>query len=39
MFRPSIQKVRFLFLIALISVLLFYIIEKTVFFQKHDDYY
>jgi len=38
MFRPSIQKVRFLFLIALISILLFYIIEKTVFFQKHDDY-
>ena len=38
MFRPSIQKVRFLFLIALVSVLLFYIIEKTVFFQKHDDY-
>ena len=38
MFRPSIQKDSVLFLIAFISVLLFYISTETVFFEKHDDY-
>ena len=38
MFRPSIQRDSVLFLIAFISVLLFYIAAKTVFFEKHDDY-
>ena len=38
MFRPSIQKDSILFLMAVISAFLFYMINQNIFFQKHDDY-
>ena len=38
MFRPSIQKNRVLFLIALLSIVLFYIVSSNIIFVKKNDY-
>ena len=38
MFRPSIQKNSVLFLMALLSIFLFYIVSSTIIFEKKDDY-
>ena len=38
MFRPSIQKNRVLFVIALLSLVLFYIVSSNIIFVKKDDY-
>ena len=38
MFRPSIQKNSVLFLMALLSIFLFYIVSSTIIFEKKGDY-